>query len=303
MWNKLIDTYNEEPITNIIKEIRRKYGDYDCENLRSKLVFETELVALKDNTWLKEYIGNNSLSSELWYELVLYPWAYPSLVIKKGCLEMPQSFYWKTWLNNEEDRLMERQKSVGRIYNAKKGTQGTCFVIDINTVITTMSNVARISNNGVSLNSLEIDFSNTPYHSKKDFFRVASIERYNPKDELVIIKVEGESKYGNKLPSPLNFLEEDSLSANKIATIGYPYQFPLKMKERERIIYKEGSKLGYKNISLGIIGSDEKKQIKSSSASVLGNEGAPVIDIKTGNVLGVLSSDFTYFPVALHNCY
>ncbi len=232
--------------------------------------------------WLKHSIREEGEISEKWVgELLLHPWAFPSLLVKNGKIENPYSFYWNAWLEKHKDDIMKWNRSVGRICNIKTNQVCSCFVISENEVMT--SN--RILESGTyDAEDFRLDFSNNPLPKPNNFLNIQGYSVQKQNKGLLKMKVAN----GNKgtMPPPLHMSNEKDKSIGRIVCIHYPKTFEYPSKVRERIIYDEGRKLGYKNISLGMSYLINGKP-SYVYAKLLGSEGSPIIHLETGRVLGI----------------
>lgn len=290
MWDKLIETYQMKPVPRIIKEIQRKYQAVEMKEWISMLCYENKSDKESRKNWVVDMCSSQGMTEELLYELVVHPWSFPALSVHSQRVEMPDSFYWKVVMEQIELPILGIQKSVGRIWNRKTNEWATCFVGEEHTVWT-LSSFFKDVDNIANMNAyLTVDFSNLPSHRNQSVYQVQNIQNGGDEGNWIRLTIQPFNTNRVKLLNPLNYKNTKIAAGKLIACLGYPMQWNMEKRESDRVIFNHGLKLDHKILSLGVVNESLGKGKWTMSCSVLkGFEGAPVLDIETLKVIGMVS--------------
>ncbi len=284
-WQELEERYKGEPIVNVMAEIQRKFGNEELDNLESLLSFENTLIPLRNKSFIKDLFVHKRLDAQLFYELVVHPWSYPSLLISNDEIETPKAFYWRTWLHPLDNKMKEFQNSVGRIYNLKLGKWGTCFLVDEDIVVTDLKNVGSYQNQEIK-DDFQIDFSSCAPHPYLNIFHSIQFEKIDEGKGMAFIRINKKSDAEKQLPQPLSVDWDNIQKGDKLACIGYPSNFHPKRSLRNRIIFSDGLNLDKKNLALGVCDSEDVSQYNLSILP--GSQGSPLINLENQKVIGMI---------------
>ncbi len=291
IWKELEHMCKGEPIVNVMAEIRKKYGYEDHDDLGSSLSFENGLLNQLDKSFLRDVLSKKRIDAGFFYEWIIRARTFPALRIGKEGIEMPQAFYWKTRLHLIEPDLMEIQKSVGRIYNRVSEKWGTCFVIKDQRIITDVGVVEGLREGEELLEKIRIDFSNVPYHRYMDSFRGLEVEKIDYENNRAYLRTMSESDMGSLLPLPLEISDCRSNGLTKIVALGYPNRYFDERREHDRLVFDNGQRLEFKNAIPGLLVKNGNQHAEYSLSALPGMEGAPIVELSTGKIIGILNAD------------
>lgn len=236
-------------------------------------------------------------------EAVILDFLRPCLLIKDNSFEVPESDVWKTRLEPYRKVIERRIPSVGRVefkFHPRFKWGGTGWLIAENLIITNRhvaelfalktANAVVISRNSLGTTiEVSIDF-NAEYQTNKTSIEATVEEVVYMADQgypdIAILKLSA----GARMLEPIPISSSDLVANTELAIIGYPaydpYRNPLKPAEVSRIF---GDIFEYKRLSPGLLLNEVVHPgVFSHDASTLGgNSGSVVLDIKTGQAVGL----------------
>lgn len=236
-------------------------------------------------------------------EAVILDFLRPCLLIKNNSFNVPESDVWKSRLEPYRKVIERRIPSVGRVefkFHPRFKWGGTGWLITENLIITnrhvaeifalqTADGIVISSNSLGTTIEVSIDF-NEEYQTDKTSIE-ATVEQViymadRGYPDVAILKLSS----GARTLEPIPISTGNLIANSELAVIGYPaydpYRNPLKPTDITRIF---GDIFEYKRLSPGLLLNEAVHDgVFSHDASTLGgNSGSVVLDIKTGQAVGL----------------
>jgi endonuclease G len=242
-------------------------------------------------------------------EAVIVPFMRPVLFIINNQIEIPESNELKERIIKYKSIVERPLRSVGRIelINHQFKNVGTGWLISENIIVTNkhVAQVFALKESNKKLGGIfKKNFLGLPIGAKIDFK-----EEYQPDptiknqfevdiDKIIYLPDEIQNspdiallriKPNNSLPDPISFVKDKLFSDQLIGVIGYPFQDPRGVtdKEMEKRIF--GEVFGVKRYSPGQIidPSDNNWYFLHDATTLGGNSGSLVQDMETGCAIGI----------------
>lgn len=295
----------------VYEEIKKKY-DFSNDSLfiesfkdnyrlsATKSSLFTELTNFEDIKNIKR-----TVVYDIAVETIVLTYGRPSLLIQDNMYESPESDVWKNRLSQNNDNIINSIVSVGKIELRDHSTfdwVGTGWLINNSEFIVTNRHVAEVfaKAKGTSFifkPNLEgktvkayIDFKEEFRIDQEIVFKIEDFVYIAPENEpdVAVLKVRATNDDNQNLPEGLKISSQLSYNDSFVYTLGYPARDSRirdsKLMER---IFK--GIYGVKRLAPGKIISTNihPNEYLHDCSTLGGNSGSPVIDLYTGEVVGL----------------
>lgn len=287
-----LSTVNEDTLREIgrLNELKAQIGELRKQKveLQAQKVEASARATKLESSLEKEKELSETVKAVLLAERPVIP------VVDGKLREIPPS--WAS-LKAVQEQVEATARSVGRLETASQSRSpylGTAFVVAPGIIATHVFVAAEVKD----VTQLRIDFADRPSASTGKFrvtellTVVASLMAGVRQWELIFLRVVGQSDRGQPLPPPvrLEIAELEKLPVGiPLAVIGYPSEDNRMGQELSRALLGESS--GVKRVQPGFLldwkGSRTAAEIRYDCTTFGGNGGSPVINLRTGRIVGV----------------
>lgn len=236
-------------------------------------------------------------------EAIVLEIARPALIIKNGQFELPESDTWKTYLQKHKLVIEAAISSVGRIElknHSQHAWGGTGWLVHENIIVTNRHVAQLFSKKDINgsftfLRNFEnkqigalIDFKEEYFQPDEAEFKVIKV-LYIEEDtgpDIAFLEIEPTKKSCN----PILLSNNINPDAN-VAVIGYPAWDGLRNDPdiMQQIFH---GIFGVKRLQPGKIITVQNDYLTHDCSTLGGNSGSPIIDISTGQAIGMHFAGF-----------
>ena len=284
----------------VLNELIFKYNLNYKFSRNDILELHEELIGNLKESWYRKYTEKDGMAfrqiSEIFATLI-YPLAHPALRVLKDKLQEPGSFYWNNRIRPHLDEIKKVSFSIGRLTKVdKKGhliptATGVRLGEDLFlTVSKPFAEQGETFKGIIKKEQYRVDFSeDRKVPGQEEMFEIKDFINgsNNPRSPLSLLILKKQSLVGKKLPPPLELANKKECT-EFLVTIGYP----IKKKNRSNHLltyatFGSSWQMGYKRIAPGHVLRNEDTKIYHDCSTSSGSEGSPLINPKTGKVMGV----------------
>ena len=278
-------------------------------------------ISLEANHWL-EAIDKGGISNELVAETIVLHVGRPSIIISKNNFPAPTSQVWRDRLKGHKQKITNTFKSVGRIELENHPNYheiATGWLLGDEGLLVTNRHVAeafvyQFNGNltfktGINYKKIVpyVDFLEEYRNPNELEFRIRDIVYVASSNEpdVAVFKVEPISNTGDTFPHGLDLYRGHVPNECFVYTVGYPMQdwsFPDPALKNKVF----GNVYGVKRIALGSITNSQHYfyDYHHDCSTLGGCSGSPVIDINTGQVVGLhYAGRYRKYNVAVKSSY
>jgi endonuclease G, mitochondrial len=243
--------------------------------------------------------GVHTTESAAESEAIILEFGRPSLLIRDGKPDKPDSETWKSRLRPHESRVATAIPAVGRIelrHHPDYEWVGTGWLIE-NRYLVTNRHVAMIfaekrgsefvfrrSPSGPAIES-RIDFREEYERSAAFELNIERVHLISPLGELYPDMAVLRVKDHVELPSPLLLADRDAEEGQLVGVIGYPARDSRNGDVPMQRIFNDI--FDKKRFAPGYVTSQDAHVLQHDSSTLGGNSGSPVIELATGHVVGL----------------
>lgn len=272
------------------------------ESVRGDRSLDHEVEAAAEG--IRNAVEGRSLTDDHSFalEAIVMPKYRPVIDIINDNFNRPPSPWTKLGTGNAKKNLLAAIPSIGRVEvpeHPRYPYAGTGFVVGKNLLMTNR-HVAEIFASGLGLRNLTfrgsqtagIDFAQEARPREPVFLTVTDIVMVHPHWDMALLRVEG---LGTDHPSlKLGVTHPDDLADNDIVVIGYPAQdvrndfnlqnqifrglFDVKRLQPGKLKTREQIRDSFRNLV---------HTVTHDASTLGGNSGSAVIDVKSGEVIGL----------------
>ncbi|CAM1341003.1 trypsin-like serine peptidase [Tenacibaculum amylolyticum] len=304
IYNEVFNKVNDPEVLDEIKSI------YNFSNNNSFIEsFKENYVSNIDKSSIFNRTIVENLDDEEIYtiaaETIVLKFGRPSLLIKKDKVEIPESEVWKKRLNTHIFSIEQNIPNVGRIElinHSHYDWCGTGWLIKDTNFIVTNRHVARVFSQLGTSNHFRfrynldgkkvqpfIDFKEEYREPDEATFRLEKVVYISKENEpdVAILEVNSNNYDNDVLPVGLEISDTPIINDDFVYTIGYPAKdsriVDSSLMER---IFK--GVYNVKRLAPGTANNITQPHLFQHNCSTLGgNSGSPVINLKTGKVIGL----------------
>ncbi len=230
-------------------------------------------------------------------EAIVLAFGRPSLLIRHGSYEEPESDVWQERLAGARRRLEEIIPSVGRLelfHHPDFEWAGTAWVIDERTVVTNRHVAELFAERQAERFGFRLSPSGETIGAAVDFVEEHGVDHDQVVsiDEVLFMDSSRHApdvaflRTGGSLPAPLELADRDPQRQQVIGVVGYPAWDGRRngLREMQRIF---GDVFNVKRLAPGLIERVGEIGLTHDASTLGGNSGSPIVDVETGKVVGL----------------